>query len=126
VGIISGIGDRRDEDIRECARIACRMFDHIIIRQEHDLRDRTEEKINELLLEGISQSGCANVTYEIISEEADAIRHAMAASHQGDFIVALSDQYKGVVAVIQEELEKEKKIRKPAAIKRPYQSMRAS
>jgi cyanophycin synthetase len=33
IGII--IGDRRDEDIRECATIAARMFDHIIIRQEN-------------------------------------------------------------------------------------------
>jgi cyanophycin synthetase len=31
---ITGIGDRRDEDIRECATIAARMFDHII-RQEN-------------------------------------------------------------------------------------------
>jgi cyanophycin synthetase len=43
-GIIAGIGDRRDEDIRECATIAARMFDHIIIRQEKYLRGRTEEK----------------------------------------------------------------------------------
>jgi cyanophycin synthetase len=34
IGIIAGVGDRRDEDIRECAHIAARMFDHIIIRQE--------------------------------------------------------------------------------------------
>jgi hypothetical protein len=32
----AGIGDRRDEDIRECA-IAARMFDHIIIRQEKNI-----------------------------------------------------------------------------------------
>ena len=37
IGIISGVGDRRDEDIRECAKIAARMFDHIIIRQEKHL-----------------------------------------------------------------------------------------
>jgi cyanophycin synthetase len=30
----AGIGDRRDEDIRECATTA-RMFDHIIIRQKN-------------------------------------------------------------------------------------------
>jgi cyanophycin synthetase len=50
-GIIAGIGDRRDEDIRECATIAARMFDHIIIRQEY-LRGRTEEEIINLILEG--------------------------------------------------------------------------
>jgi cyanophycin synthetase len=34
IGIIAGVGDRRDEDIKEC-KIAGRMFDHIIIRQEN-------------------------------------------------------------------------------------------
>jgi cyanophycin synthetase len=45
-------GSRRDEDIRECATIAARMFDHIIIRQEKYLRGRTEEEIINLILEG--------------------------------------------------------------------------
>jgi cyanophycin synthetase len=49
IGIIAGVGDRRDEDIKECARIAARMFDHIIIRQEKYLRGRTEEEIIGLL-----------------------------------------------------------------------------
>jgi cyanophycin synthetase len=51
IGIIAGIGDRRDEDIRECATIAARMFDHII-RQEKYLRGRTEEEIINLILGG--------------------------------------------------------------------------
>jgi cyanophycin synthetase len=37
-----GIGDRRDEDIRECATIAARMF--IIIRQEKYLREEPKKK----------------------------------------------------------------------------------
>src|SRR5690606_35763169 len=45
IGIIAGVGDRRDEDIKECGKIAGRMFDHIIIRQEKHLRGRTEEEI---------------------------------------------------------------------------------
>jgi cyanophycin synthetase len=45
IGIIAGVGDRRDEDIRDCAKIAARMFDHIIIRQEKHLRGRTEEEL---------------------------------------------------------------------------------
>jgi cyanophycin synthetase len=47
----AGIGDRRDEDIRECATIE-NVFDHIIIRQEKYLRGRTEEEIINLILEG--------------------------------------------------------------------------
>jgi cyanophycin synthetase len=75
IGIIAGVGDRRDEDIKECAKLQD-MFDHIIIRQEKHLRGRTEAEINKLLLEGISESG-RPVTHEIIPKEVEAIKHAI-------------------------------------------------
>jgi cyanophycin synthetase len=108
IGIISGIGDRRDEDIKECALIAGRMFDHVIIRQEHDLRGRNEDDINHLLLDGLT---CCDkkVTYEIIAEESDAIRHAIEIAEEGDFVIALTDQINKVVNVIKEHLAKEEK-----------------
>lgn len=115
IGIISGIGDRRDEDIRECALIACRMFDHVIIRQEHDLRGRTEDGINSLLVQGIMAS-CKKVDYEIIREETDAIRRALSIAKKGDLVVALSDQYKDVIAVINQELDKRALSQKVMAI----------
>lgn len=101
VGIISGVGDRRDEDIKECALIAGRMFDHVIIRQDDDLRGRTEEDITRLLLEGLN---CCekHVTYEMVYEEASAIRHAMEHAVEGDLIVALTDKIDRVVAVVKE------------------------
>lgn len=107
IGIISGIGDRRDDDIRECAQIACRMFDHIIIRHEHDLRGRSGENIIGLLEEGISASDCA-VTYEIIADESDAIRSALNMAQGGDLIVALSEIYQNVVDIVKNELKHEK------------------
>jgi cyanophycin synthetase len=36
VGIVAGIGDRRDEDNRELGAIAAEMFDHVIIRQDRN------------------------------------------------------------------------------------------
>jgi cyanophycin synthetase len=108
VGIISGIGDRRDEDIKECAFIAGRMFDHVIIRQDNDLRGRTAEDINQLLLEGLN---CCEkqVTHEYVAEETEAIRHAIEVAEDGDFIVALTDQITPVVNVIKEHLAREDK-----------------
>jgi len=108
VGIISGVGDRRDEDIRECAAIAGRMFDHIIIRQEADLRGNTEEKIIALLLEGLNGSN-KKVTYEIIPDEADAIQHALTIAEEGDFVVALTEQITTVVNVIHDYKTKEER-----------------
>lgn len=108
IGIISGVGDRRDEDIRECAAIACRMFDHIIIRQEADLRGNTEEKITRLLLEGLV-GNAKQVTYEIIPDEAEAIQHALTIAEEGDFIIALTEQITTVVNVIQDYKAKEER-----------------
>ena len=106
IGIIAGVGDRRDEDIKECASIAARMFDHIIIRQEKYLRGRTEEEIIELILEGIQNSG-KNVTYEIIPKETEAIKHAIDNAEEGSFITALSDVVTNAIDIVQEYLDKE-------------------
>lgn len=106
IGIIAGVGDRRDEDIKECASIAARMFDHIIIRQEKHLRGRTEEDIIGLILEGIKSSG-KDVTYEIIPKETEAIRHAIDSAEEGSFITALSDVVTNAIEIVQEYLDKE-------------------
>ena len=106
IGIIAGVGDRRDEDIKECAKIAGRMFDHIIIRQEKHLRGRTEEEIIGLILEGIAESG-RNVTHEIITKEVEAIKHAINSAEEGTFITALSDVVTNAIEIVQEYLDKE-------------------
>jgi len=106
IGIIAGVGDRRDEDIKECGLIAGRMFDHIIIRQEKYLRGRTEEEIINLILEGISESG-KTVTHEIISIETEAIKHAIDNVEDGSFITALSDVVTNAIEIVQDYLDKE-------------------
>ncbi|MFV5692195.1 cyanophycin synthetase [Flavobacterium sp. LT1R49] len=106
IGIIAGVGDRRDEDIRECANIAARMFDHIIIRQEKYLRGRTEDEIINLILDGIKTSGKI-VTYEIIPKETEAIKHAINCAEEGSFITALSDVVTNAIDIVQEYLDKE-------------------
>jgi cyanophycin synthetase len=106
IGIIAGVGDRRDEDIKECAKIAARMFDHIIIRQEKHLRGRTEEEIINLIMEGVIESG-RSVTHEIIPKEVEAIRHAINCAEEGSFITALSDVVTNAINIVQEYLDKE-------------------
>ncbi len=106
VGIIAGVGDRRDSDIIECAAIAARMFDHIIIRQEKHLRGRTEEEIINLILQGI-KSQDKHVTHEIISKETDAIKHAISIAKDGTFITALSDVITNAIEIVQQHLDKE-------------------
>ena len=106
IGIIAGVGDRRDEDIKECAKIAGRMFDHIIIRQEKYLRGRTEEEIIALILEGIKESN-KEITYEIIPKEIEAMKHAMNIAEEGTFITALSDVVDNAIETVQTYLDRE-------------------
>lgn len=106
IGIIAGVGDRRDEDIKECGKIAGRMFDHIIIRQEKHLRGRTEEEIIQLILEGIQESN-REITYEIIPKEIEAIKHAINIAKDGTFITALSDVVTNAIDIVQSYLDKE-------------------
>jgi len=106
IGIISGVGDRRDEDIKECAVIAARMFDHVIIRQEKHLRGRTEKEIINLILEGL-QEGDSSVTHEVISLEVEAIKHAISLAEEGTYIVALSDVIDNAIDIVQSYLDAE-------------------
>lgn len=106
IGIIAGVGDRRDEDIVACGRIAARMFDHIIIRQERHLRGRTDKEIEALLLKGIGEWNQKR-TYEIIPKELEAIEHAISIAERGNYIVALCDVVSNAIDVVQSYLDKE-------------------
>ena len=106
IGIISGVGDRRDKDIQECGKIAGRMFDYIIIRNEKHLRGRPEEEINGLLISGIQEAG-KDVSYEIIPKEIEALKHAMSMAEEGTFITALSDVVSNAIDLVQEYQNKE-------------------
>ena len=106
IGIISGVGDRRDKDIKECAKIAARMFDHVIIRQEKHLRGRTETEIINLILEGLHE-GDPSVTHEVVSLEVEAIKHAISLAEEGTYIVALSDVVDNAIDIVQSYLDTE-------------------
>jgi cyanophycin synthetase len=107
IGIITGTGDRRDDDIRDLGRISSEMFDHIIIRQDKFLRGRKAEDIVKLLLEGINERN-PNQSYEYIPKEIEALEHALSIAKPGTFITALSDVIDNAIDVVQSYLDKER------------------
>ncbi len=106
IGIITGTGDRRDDDIRDMGRISTEMFDHIIIRQDKFLRGRQAEDIVKLLVEGINQVN-PKQSYEYIPKEVEALKHALSIAKPGTFITALSDVIDNAIDVVQSYLDKE-------------------
>ncbi len=91
VGIISGTGDRRDDDIRELGRISARHFDEIIIRQDKNLRGRTAQAIIDLLVEGINQTRTKEIPLQIIPSEKESIMSAYKNAKPGALITIMCD-----------------------------------
>lgn len=90
VGIIAGIGDRREEDNNEIGAVAAQMFDEIIIRQDKHLRGKTEEEIIRMLHDGIRKTK-SDIKTTIIPSEKEAILHAVKNAVKGSLIVLCSD-----------------------------------
>jgi len=107
VGIISGTGDRRDEDIRELGRISGRSFDEIIIRQDKNLRGRTAEEIVNLLVEGINDTKGKDIPLTIIYNEKEAIMHAYNTAKPGSLITIMCDVVAEALDLIKALKEKE-------------------
>jgi cyanophycin synthetase len=107
VGIISGTGDRRDEDIRELGVISAQHFDEIIIRQDRHLRGRTAENIVELLVEGINSNKTKEIPVTIIYNEKEAIMHAYNTAKPGSLITIMCDVVAEALDLIKSLKEKE-------------------
>ena len=104
-GILSGVGDRRDEDLREMGRIAGGMFDRLIIRRGDHLRGRSEASIFELLQAGVKESG-KNPEVIIIKENEESVVHALDAAKAGELVVILADSVKVDMEIVNQYREK--------------------
>lgn len=109
VGIITGVGDRRDEDIRSLGSISGRIFDEIIIRQDKHLRGRTDTEIVDLLEEGIRESN-PNIPVKVIYKEVEAIEFAIKNAVPGSFIVICSDVVAQAVDAVMRLREEEAQV----------------
>jgi cyanophycin synthetase len=90
VGIVAGIGDRREEDNAGIGRIAAEMFDEVIIRQDKNLRGKTEEELIGMILQGIKDVD-PNKKVTIIPSEKEALTYAIQNATKGALIVVSSD-----------------------------------
>jgi len=108
VGIIAGIGDRREEDNNEMGSIAAEMFDEIIIRQDKHLRGKTEVELINMLETGIKMKD-PNKKITIIPSERDAIIHAVTHARKGSLIILCSDVVPDALDLVKELKEKESK-----------------
>jgi len=95
--VISGAGDRRDEDIREQTAILGEAFDDFILYQDACQRGREDGEVLGLLREGLSKAQRAQRVDEIRGEFA-AIDTALERLQPGDLCLVLVDQVEEALA----------------------------
>lgn len=108
IGIIAGVGDRRDEDTLELGSIAAEMFDHIIIRQDKNLRGKSEQEIIKMLEDGIKRKD-PNKKIIIIPSENEAITYAVKNAKRGSLIICCSDVIPDALELVSRFKDKENK-----------------
>ena len=105
-GIISGTGDRRDEDLREVGRISARMFDDVIICQEKYLRGRNREEMVNLLIAGLKEVK-PEIDIQVINKGKEAFDYAVKHIEPGSFVTIIGDSVTNAVGLVQNYQDKE-------------------
>ncbi len=97
--VISGAGDRRDEDIRQQTQILGGAFDDVLLYQDQCQRGRADGEVIGLLREGLA--GATRTTHvEEINGEFTAIDRALGRLAAGDLCLILIDQVDEALAHI--------------------------
>jgi cyanophycin synthetase len=99
--VVSGAGDRRDEDIREQTRILGRHFDEVILYEDACQRGREDGEVLALLRQGLINASQTKVIDEIHGEF-KAIDLALSRLSPGDLCLVLVDQVEEAVEYLRQ------------------------
>ncbi|HEV7814811.1 MAG TPA: cyanophycin synthetase, partial [Janthinobacterium sp.] len=97
--VISGAGDRRDQDISQQTQILGQAFDEVILYQDQCQRGREDGEVLALLQAGLKGASRTSQVDEIRGEFA-AIDTAMGRLKEGDLCLILVDQVEEALAHI--------------------------
>jgi cyanophycin synthetase len=103
--VISGAGDRRDQDIRQQTEILGDAFDEVILYEDQCQRGRRDGEVVALLRQGLANARRTTHTSEIKGEFL-AIDTAMDKLRTGDLCLILVDQVEEALAHIEARVQK--------------------
>jgi len=104
VVVISGAGDRRDQDIRDQTQILGKAFDEVLLYQDACQRGREDGEVIALLREGL-QGALRTTHVQDIQGEFNAIDTALSRLSPGDLCLILIDQVEEALAYITEKVK---------------------
>jgi len=92
--VLSAPGDRRDEDIREIARLAAGHFDHFICRCDDNRRGRGDDEVAVMLKNKLLEEGVPADRIDVVADEQEANSRALEMADAGDLLLILADSTK--------------------------------
>jgi cyanophycin synthetase len=93
IAVIATPGDRRDEDMRELGRVAARVFDIVIVREDANPRGRQRGEIARHVMEGVKDAADSRVrSAQIIIDERPATDAALGLAQPGDVVLLCVDK----------------------------------
>lgn len=101
--VISGAGDRRDEDIRQQTEILGRAFDDVLLYEDACQRGRVDGEVVALLRSGLQGAPRTSHVQEIYGEFL-AIDTALGRLQEGDLCLVLIDQVEDALAHIRKRI----------------------
>ncbi|MBA2670089.1 MAG: cyanophycin synthetase [Gemmatimonadetes bacterium] len=100
IGVISAPGDRRDEDIHAVGRIAA-VLDRVVVKEDVDLRERLPGETSRLIVGGLREGGMSDAMISLVPDEIEAVLRTLDEISDGDLLLILADDVKGVLSIVQ-------------------------
>jgi cyanophycin synthetase len=106
IAVIAMPGDRRDEDIRAVG-VQFARFQHVIIKEDTDLRGRAPSEVAELLRESLLAQGFPSESVEIVRDELAAVHRGASMLDADDLLLVLADKVSATLAEVNKLAEVE-------------------
>lgn len=89
--VLTGPGDRRDQDLVEIAGAVAGSFDHYIVRRDDALRGRDGDEVPRIIAGALRQAGIGSEAISVIPDEQQAVDAALGMGQPGDLLVIFAD-----------------------------------
>ncbi len=108
--VLNAPGDRREEDFDAITKEAAPHFDHVILRDDEDLRGRAPCEVTGYLRECLIRHGMKAEQIEEVKNEPEAVRHGLQMARRDDLVVVFADRISKVGAQVDFERQKESRV----------------
>ena len=94
IGVLAAPGDRRDQDIAEIGSIAAPCFDEFILKEDADLRGRSERETVDILERTLQERGVDEGRVRVVLPEVEAVLTALEMAERDDLVVITAEHIK--------------------------------